>query len=175
MVNLTAFSKIGLNGSCKFFNENDELIFNCTTENKDGYVVVSVFDKKNEKIACIEHKDSKKYTIGKFMNLRINELILDLGGNKFNFKVNKKNKLICDALNLEVKRGILDKSFKVYKEDKCLLSARTFTMGKDYLSAKYNIKIEDTENLSLYVCICIMIFIIIFDGATYVTSYNLLR
>lgn len=46
-------------------------------------------------------------------------------------------------------------------------------MVKDWLSAKYNIKIEDTENLSLYVCICIMIFIIIFDSATYGTPNNL--
>lgn len=46
-------------------------------------------------------------------------------------------------------------------------------MVKDWLSAKYNIKIEDTENLSLYVCIFIMIFIIIFDSATYGTPNNL--
>lgn len=108
MVNLSAFSKIGLNGSCEFFNENDDVLFNCKTENKYGHVVVSFFDKKNEKIACIKYEDSRNYKINKF--------ILNLGNEEFNFILNEKNNLICDALSLEVKRGILDKSFKVYKK-----------------------------------------------------------
>ena len=159
---LVAFFKSAGKDNCKFFDDNNQLLYYSTLEKSGNNCKVSVFNSSNALISSIVYAEST--------NLKKNTFVVEISNQEFIFSFNRDGFLVCEDQGLKIEGVFLDKWFNLLKNGKCFCSVRSFTFIKDWLSAKYTIDIFDVDESDLCITLCVMKFISKYESAVLSTT-----
>ena len=166
MVKMTAISRIGDNGTSTFYTEEGAEVFFSEIKNEKENSIAKLFDINKNLMASICYSCSR--------NSMPAEYLLKINGGQLLFLFNKvSNELTCEEKNLKLKRGLFDKSFKFFVNEKLLVKAKTYNLARDYIRAKYQIELFDDGQVVFACSICLIYFILVYESATYTQANNL--
>lgn len=147
---IKAINRMGNNGKCEFRGEKNNNLYYTQTTIEDKRGLTNIFDNNDQLIATVSYTYSN-------IN-QTSDIFLEINNKKLKFGLDSKNNVVCEDMNLRIDRGALDKSFKLYIDGKLVMSARTFTMVRDWLLSNYSVKIFDETQEVISICSCVLMF-----------------